>query len=207
MNFLEQLLERIRGQFPAAGADANPILLLAVVTAAGLLVLWLLLRVLRRLFRRGGAGPDEQAGVREEDLSGYPPPPAGEKGLFVEGRPARLRLVVVAPVGKDVTVDVGEIETMLDHVLYGLGDLVRQDKPRVCVWPAQLSNKGFAFLFNRMVRRPEPPGQASRWILVAGQTPARPRSFMLGLAVLTEEPSFVGHLFVPPTQWPIHVRV
>ena len=83
-------------------------------------------------------------------------------------QPVRLRYVVVAPVGKK---PIGKVDSVLEQVFRGLGEVAIDDHPRVRLWPPQLSTAGFAPTFFRLTKRPDPPGRASRWILLAG--PAR----------------------------------
>src|SRR5262249_22619855 len=60
-----------------------------------LAVLFMLMLMFRRKKKH-----DPEGGLGE-DLGEYPPPPkAGKRRLLVQGNPMRLRLVVVAPVGK-----------------------------------------------------------------------------------------------------------
>lgn len=200
-------LQRLRGWISQAGNDTGVDLKVVAVGVAVLLLFLVAVRFLKRRLFGHAAGPAQEEGVTEENLASYPPPPPGSKRLTIEGRPVRLRLVVVAPVGRDASIDLSQIETLLDQIVYGLGAIARQDKPRVRAWPPQMSNKGFSLTFNRMLRRPEKPGQPSRWILVAGQTPPRPRPVMLGLALLADEPNAVGHLTLTSEQWPNILRV
>ena len=73
-------------------------LMLYGAIAAGILVLLVLLIF---LMSRGKKRVNPESGL-DEDLSEYPPAPGkpGSRRLTVHGRPVRLRLVVVAPVGK-----------------------------------------------------------------------------------------------------------
>ena len=199
---MDQVTDLLRNLTNAVGGKQN----LALI-GAGLVVVLVVLRVLRGLFRGTVPGPAQERGVTEERLADFPPPPKGPARLKVEGRPARLRLVVVAPVGKDAAIDLSTVENQLEQIVYGLGTVAKQDKPRIRTWPAQLSNKGFALTFNRMMVRPEGLGKPSRWITIAGQTPPRPRPVMLGLVVETEEPTAVGHLTPAPDQWTTVVQV
>lgn len=200
--------DRLRQILTQTGNDPNNryyVIGFVVVVVLGLLAA---IRVLKGWLFRTATGPAQERGVKEEDLASYPPPPpAGVKTLTLEGRPVRVRLVVVAPISKEMPVDISEVENLLDQLVYGLGSVIRHDKPRICIWPAQLSSKGFSFTFNRMLHKPERPGQPSRWILVAGQTPPRPRPVMLGLALLADEPNSVGHVTVEPKQWPSVLRI
>ena len=133
--------------------DTHTMLLFGGV-AAGVLLLAILLVALRRR----GKKPVNLEGGLGEDLSQYPPAPddAGPRRLAVHGRPVRLRLVVVAPAGKQAFAGDGEVESLLDGVLRGLGQVARQDRPRIRIWPPQLSQQGFAPTFFRLMRCPDP---------------------------------------------------
>lgn len=136
----------------------------------------------------------------DEVLSTLPAPPGGERNyvLKVMGHPVRLRLVVVAPTGKKT---VGKVDGVLESVLRNLGEVGIDDKPRVRIWPAQLSNAGFAPAFFRHTQRPEAEGSASRWILLAGPARAGGVPILLGLAVLADKPSKTGSLPMTETSW------
>jgi hypothetical protein len=142
--------------------------------------------------------PDLEAGLRE-DLSEYPlPPPIAARQFRVNGTPARLRLVVVAPPGKHHdSVSPNDVATLLDDVVRGLGRFVAADKPRVKVWPPQLSVAGFAPTFHRLVKSPD----ASRWIKLAGPARTGKKPVLLGVAVLLDEPSRLGDVSLETTEW------
>lgn len=167
------------------------------VVGGGLFLLLLLLLWLRR----GRAAPvDPQAGLIER-LADYPPAGPGPQRLYLRGQPLRLRLVVLAPMGKRPLPADGAIEPLLDQVVRGLGDIVRQDRPRLRAWPPQLSQHGFAPTFFRLTPRPEPSGQASPWILAAGPVRAGGQQFLLGLALFADEATNEGNLIVEVHQW------
>jgi hypothetical protein len=170
-----------------------------VLLALLLLILWL---------RRGRRRPpvDPESGLRE-DPSTYPPPGPGPQRLHVRGEPMRLRLVVVAPLGKRALPTNGAMEPLLETVLRGLGDIARQDRPRFRVWPAQLSHQGFAPTFFRLTRRPEPAGKPSPWVFVAGAVRSGPQQFLLGLALCADGPSNLGNLPLQATEWAEVLRV
>jgi hypothetical protein len=180
--------------FPDLPGGQNT-LLLAGGAAAALVVLLLLVLLLRGGKRR----VDPEAGLAE-DLSTYPPPPKrpGDTQVAVMGQPGRLRLVVVAPVGKR---PVGEPEEVLEQVVPGLGEVAGADKPRLRVWPPQLSSQGFAPTFFRLTSRPGPEGKASRWVLLAGPARAGAVPVLLGLAVLLDAPSKLGLLTLDERRW------
>jgi hypothetical protein len=171
--------------------------------AGGAVILFALLIV---IFSRGKKKEvDPEAGL-SEDLASLPPPPKGQRHyrLLVQNQPARLRLVVVAPMGKRT---VGKVDSVLEQIFRGLGEVAVDDKPRVRIWPPQLSAAGFAPTFFRKTRRPEPEGQLSTWILLAGPARAGNVPVLLGLAVQTDQPSRVGTLILTETQWNEILRI
>ena len=89
-------------------------LMLYGAIAVGIL---LLLAILIALMSRGKKRVNPESGLNE-DLSEYPPAPGqpGSRRLTVHGRPVRLRLVIVGPVGKRSIGDNG-VERLLDAVL------------------------------------------------------------------------------------------
>jgi len=133
--------------------------------------------------------------------------PAGKRRLTVEGVPVRLRLVVLAPLGKKHPISADAVGETLDRVLWGLGTMYQQDRPAVRIWEPQLSHQGFAAAFHRAMLKPEPEGRPSRWILVAGQTPARPHSILLGLAMWSDNVNLIGRLTLEPGQWANVLRI
>jgi hypothetical protein len=158
-----------------------------------------LLRALIGLPRR----PVREEPQLDEDLAQFAPPPSlpGLRRLFIEGVPARLRLAVVASPGKGAIIEQTAIEELLDQVRWGLGAMARQDQAALRVWPLQLSAHGFPAVFHRNLHKAEPEGQPSHWVLLAGPTPPRPRSVLLGLALWTDEATTIGHLTMDASQW------
>jgi hypothetical protein len=182
-----------------AQGDGN----LWVYAAAGAAVLIAVVVLLKIATSQKRPHPDLEKGQRE-DLAEFPPPPATAAGrrLEVNGVPVRLRLVVVAPAGKQqapVTPD--DVPELLDDVLRGLGGFVRADKPRVKVWPPQLSVAGFAPTFHRLVESPDAEGKPSRWVKLAGPARTGKRPILLGLAMLADEPCKLGDVHVETTEW------
>jgi hypothetical protein len=104
-------------------------------------------------------------------------------------------------------VDLNAVEALLDQVIHGVGDVCLYDRPRVRVWPPQLSSPGFTAKFHRLTHRPEAEGKPSHWILIAGQTPARPRPLLVGMAVYASEANLIGRLTLEPVQWTTQLRV
>ena len=173
-----------------------------VLIAVGAGVLIALVVLLKIAAGRKKKHPDLERGLRE-DLAEYPPPPpVSARRLTVNGMPVRVRLIVVAPTGKQQDpINADDVPDILNDVLRGLGGFVKADKPRVRVWPPQLSVAGFAPTFHRLVESPDAEGKASRWVKLAGPARTGKRPILLGLAVLAEEATKLGDVHVETTEW------
>lgn len=169
--------------------------------AVAVVVLLLLLSLLFR--RRAVVDPEANLG---EDLSTIPEPTKGHRHyqLMVLNQPVRLRLVVVAPVGKRT---LGKVDSVLEQVYRGLGEVAIDDKPRIRIWPPQLSSSGFAPTYFRVTKRPETSGKPSRWVLLAGPAKAGGVPVLLALAAQTEQPTTVGLITMTEAKWAEVLRV
>ena len=149
------------GGWPVALGVAGVILLLLIVGIVDRL--WL------KIFRRRLKVPN--AAEPEEDLALIPPPlhAPGEKQFALYHVPARLRLVVAATAGTDRFLDEKKVKKELERLWPGVREILSVDKPRIRLWPPQLSQQGFALAFHRHLRRTEPDAQASPWVSVAGK--------------------------------------
>lgn len=171
----------------------------------GVVFLAFLVVVMVVLFRRKKKKMDPE-GVLVEDLALLPPPPGRQRHykLLAFNQSVRVRLVVVAPVGKQ---DLGKVDSALEQVLRGLGEVSFDDRARVRVWPGQLSMNAFAPTFFRVTRRPEPADTPSRWILLAGPARVGGISVLLGLALEGETATRVGSVVMNETKWVEVLRV
>lgn len=157
----------------------------------------------RRVFGKRKAAPDDWAKKLREDLSSYPPPPAAasKQRLTIYHLPVRIRLVVLAPAGKETLIEAAQAEALLNRVIPGLGNIASHDRPRVRVWPSQLSQQGFATAFFRHTVTPAKEGQPSPWALVAGRSQFNQPALLLGLALWADEPNNLGRVTLEPHQW------
>jgi hypothetical protein len=185
-------------------SDKHSLILYGAIGAAVVILALLALLV----GRRKAPAHDPEAGMSER-LATYPPAPPlkSSRWLTLQGQPVRVRLVVVAPVGRKAVADDGHVEPHLDMVVSGLGAATKQDRARVRQWPLGLSVPGFTPMFFRRVVRPEPAGTPSHWILLAGQARAGPRALLLGLALWSDEPTEVGNVAVQADEWNELLRV
>lgn len=180
----------------------SPVLLGVLV----LIVIGVLLVLGRALV--GGKRKDPEAGLRE-DLAEYPPPPrlpANAWQLIYQGEPVRVRLVVVAPVGK-TQIKIDDVPDLLDGVVRGFSEVISTDKPRVRVWPMPLSVTGFAQYFQRLIDYPSDADEAARWITVAGPVKAGPQQFVLGLALYADEPTPLGRAALQAEEWKANLQL
>jgi hypothetical protein len=173
---------------------------------AALLVLLALGHLVRRLgralFRRPGRAVDHDKPLRLElDECPLPVRPPGARALRAYHLPVRLRLVVVAPGGRDVEVDATAVEGLLERLVPGLGAVAAHDRPLVRVWPAQLSQQGFVNAFHRCTVKREREGEPSRWVLLAGRTVLLRQPILLGLGLWADEPNTFGRINLGPHQW------
>jgi hypothetical protein len=168
-----------------------------------LLVLGLLARaVWRAVFGRREQQEEWDRNLRVQlDECPLPVRAPGLRWLYIYHLPVRLRLVVLAPPGKDAEVDALAVERLLDGVLPGLGGIAANDRPKIRVWPTQLSRKGFTAVFHRCTVKTEPEGQPSRWVLVAGRAMLGRQPVLLGLGLWAGEPNTIGRLTLEPHQW------
>jgi hypothetical protein len=174
-----------------------------VLYAAGAVVALLLIGVVSALMRkRKPEGIDPEAGMME-DLEDLPPPPARKapRPLTVQGQPVRLRLLILAPVGRKEAASDDEVEPMLEKVVRGLGQVARYDQPQIKAWPLGMSKVGFTPMFFRRMVRPQPAGQPSHWILLAGQARAGTEQVLLGLALWSDARTTMGNIAVKPDEW------
>ncbi|MSR51739.1 MAG: hypothetical protein EXS09_00425 [Gemmataceae bacterium] len=195
---------QVNEQLEKAKGDPN----LWIYVAAGVGVLVALFVLFKIATGRKKKHPDLERGQRE-DLAEYPPPPPpGSKRLTAKGEPVRVRLIVICPTGKaQDPISMDEVPELLDEVLRNLGIFIKTDKPRVKIWPTQLSVAGFAPTFHRLVVSPDAGKKSSRWIKVAGPAKAGGRPILLGMALLTDDPCKMGDIHVQISDWNEVLRV
>jgi hypothetical protein len=188
---------------------------LALAGALSLFILFMLLKGIKGFLGRmfmgvGGAHKVKKIESKlEEHLAEYPKPKAstGDRQLLIERVPCRLRLVAIAPAGKADEIDEDEIPKMLNRVVSGLGEVFQADKPRVRIWPIQVSYEGFAKHFHRNTITPEEEDEPTPWVIVAGRCKLGKQQIMLGMAALAVKPTTVGRRTYDSHEWAEAVRV
>jgi hypothetical protein len=127
--------------------------------------------------------------------------PAGTPTLAVHNIPARIRLLVLAPGGAGVVLQLPVLAQLLDLIVPGLGATVERERPRICIWPAALSRMGFTNTFHRCTPTGERPGASSCWVVLAGRAQAGTVPVFVGLALWTDEPTSLGRLNLEAEDW------
>ncbi|MBX9678167.1 MAG: hypothetical protein K2X38_05335 [Gemmataceae bacterium] len=205
MDFFRKPPDFLNDALPQGARDSWTIIAIGLVVLAVLLLLGLV----TLLFRRGKKAPSIQEQNLEERLSTYPPikPSTGDRRLLAEGVPVRIRLLVIASTGKASDFDVDNLAPLLEEVLPGLGDIYLADKPRVRVWPPQVSYDGFARHFHRMTIVPEGEGKQSPWVCLGGRVRVKKSQVMLAMALQALKPTTVGRRTLDSHEWASTLRV
>ncbi len=203
---LRETLKPLTDWIPSEIRDLLPVevwwLVLLMLLLVVLILLGVLLKQIGRAFARKSKQRDWDKGFRE-DLDNLPiaVQPPGERTLAVYHVPVRIRLVVVAPLGKDTRITAEQVPGLLNRIFPELGTLVVREQPAIRVWPAQISDEGFTSAFHRRTPKPEPEGEPSRWILIAGKALIAKQPLLLGLALFAEQANPIGRLNLQPLQW------
>jgi hypothetical protein len=194
--------------FPESVRDYALFIVGGAACFGALVVLLVLLSVFRFLFGRRTLPPAKGKSL-EEDLDTYPDLKfaSGDKQLRVEGVPVRLRFIVVAPAGTTSEFDLDELKDLLNKLVPGLGDVYKHDKPRVKVWPGQVSYQGFGVQFHKNMDTGAKEGEETRWVLIAGRAKVGKQQVMLGMALQSIKPNTVGRRTIDSHEWASVLRV
>jgi hypothetical protein len=207
MEELRKTLAPLTDWMPAGLRDQFAVEIWWLIYLGLAVLLLLLLFLILRGMVRGLLGGKRQKVPWErklrENLAACPLPttPQGNLVLSVLHLPVRVRLVVVAPAGRDAEIDAVHAEKLLDRLVPGLGKVIERDRPWIRVWPAQLSHQGFMVTFHRCTPIPEGEDRPTRWILLAGRTLLGKQSFLLGLGLWADEANTIGRKNMEPHQW------
>jgi hypothetical protein len=204
MDAIKSALEPITNLLPEGAREIGVWVVLVVLI---LLIVGLLSVVSRALFgRKPKADKGWEKDVIELESCPLPPPAMGRGRLTVFNVPARLRLVVVAPVGRDHQITEAMATRLLDHVVPGLWAVAETDRPLIRIWPPQLSHEGFSNTFHRCTAKPEPENAPSRWVLLAGRAMVGKQPVLLGLGAWADQPNVIGRKILDPEDWLGRIR-
>ena len=71
----------------------------------------------------------------------------------------------------------------------------------------QMSYKGFATHFHRNMLVPEPEGEPTPWVIVAGRAKLGTQQVMVGFALQAIKPTTLGRLTLEAHEWDSKLRV
>ncbi len=177
----------------------------AIGFVIGIAILLLVISVAIRHWTKSSAPLAELSLL--EDLGQYPPAPplpVASPTLKVHGLPARIRLIVIAPLGKErySSIDAELASGIVNEALPNLTEIVQRDQAKARIWPPQLSNQGFAAAVQRHTLFPVVSSQRKKWLLVVGKVIFDERSFGLAIALWTEKPHTLGPIILDkPHRW------
>lgn len=99
------------------------------------------------------------------------------------------------------------IPGLLEKVIPGVNEILASDRPRVKAWPVQVSVRGFIPTFQRSVIPPEVGGDSERWVLMCGPAKIGPKTILVGLALLSDEPAYLEPITMEPEDWRRMLRI
>jgi hypothetical protein len=180
----------------------------AIAVAMGFvfaLILW-------RAFRPNRHGPligQEDLSIDIAALRPVGPPPNARRLEFY-GKPVRVVVLVMAPLGRGTIMPSNEvISQALDDLVPGLMSMVNVHQPIFRRWPAQLSWHGFAQSFFANMRLPgDRKGKDTPWCSIAGKLEAGGQPILAGMVLCADEANTLSQVVAEhPGQWHDVLRV
>lgn len=181
--------------------------MIAAGVAAGVVVLLVLWRLLRRKKKTAAKLPSPLA-VDVESLA-KPGPPPNDVQIAVYNIPMRLVLVVLAPAGREGKIPPDEmLEGVIDGIAPNLMHAKNLHLPLIRRWPPQLSSQGFTQVFFTNVPLPGDAGKGTPWCSLAGRVETPAGAVLVGLVLVAEKPNSLGQIAIgQASQWLDIVRV
>jgi hypothetical protein len=129
-------------------------------------------------------------------------PPAAACRLECYEIPVRLAALVLAPAGASRALPPRDFwSALIDQIVPGLAEVVRQHGTELMAWPPQLSPRGFSQQFFSSLALPGDHGKGSRWCAVAGRFEASGQPWMVGMALCADKPNSLSEYLVESTGW------
>lgn len=177
----------------------SPYLPYAVAAAAAVVLLVVAVRWLRRRKPQGAALPPPTIDLSRLGERG-PPPGAGRLECYEI--PVRLAALVLAPAGAGRMLPPREFwAALVDQIVPGLAEVVREHGTELMAWPPQLSPRGFSQQFFTSLALPGDRGKGSRWCAVAGRFEASGQPWMVGMVLCADKPNSLGEFLVEQHGW------
>ena len=158
-----------------------------------------LLLIVARILRNRGhrrLAPQIDLSIDLESLEEVEPPVHPRLDCY--HLPARIALVVVAPLGRGTPeVSLDDFPDIVEQLRSGLSRLLVPHRALLRRWPAQLSSRGFEHAFFAQVRMPGNRGRGTRWCSLVGRLDtAGGDKLMVGLALCADHPNSLGQIVI-----------
>jgi hypothetical protein len=178
--------------------------LAAIAVALAAWVVWRTSRtVFKRLFgRRHSAATAQKPDIDLQELAPAGPPSVGPS-LEIYHVPARLVVLVLAPVGRgSVLPSRDRWPHIVDQIALGLAAVMASHRTRVILWQPQLSTQGFARALFADMPLPGNRGKGTPWCAVAGRFTADNQAFLAGMILRAASPNNLSQIMLErETQW------
>lgn len=129
--------------------------------------------------------------------------------LEVYGVPARLAVLVLAPLGRGTCLpDNDQLRATVDLLLPDLSLILDHDRPIFRRWGTQLSAHGFPQAFSNNLRLPGNKGQGTPWCSVTGRFQTPSGVLLAGLILCADRSNSLSHFQIEHEgQWHDALRI
>lgn len=111
--------------------------------------------------------------------------------------------VVVAPAGRASELpELEQLTILFDDLSPGMSAAFIQHRPKLVLWPPQLSSEGFVRSFFRHVALPGNKGRGTPWCSLAGRVESSSDSVLVGIVCRSASANSLGQILVErPSKW------
>ena len=128
---------------------------------------------------------------------GLAAPPQGPYRLELYGTPVLLRVVVIAPSGRQqASLHPDDIPILLNQFMPNLSEICSRHQPVCRCWPSQLSSQGFSQSFFNHVCLPGNQGKGTPWTSLTGKFSVGGQAFLVGLVCCATTPNSLGQFII-----------
>jgi hypothetical protein len=125
----------------------------------------------------------------------------GDRQIAVQGHPARLRLVVLAPAGIGTGMPAEGRSALLEAAVPGLAAIAEVDCPKVVSWADSRARDAFRPAAVDRVQFPESADESARWVLLIGDVAVPQGRYHLAVGLHSAEPTPARVLEVTSGKW------
>lgn len=182
-----------------------------IIAGVGLVALLALVTLLKSFSRKRTSTEGELPTINLASFPPAPPVQGNQTWLSVYGLPARLRIIVAAPLGREAgNITEEEMPGIVDSAITHLSSQIAIDDPLLLRWPIQYSTMGFEAVFRRSIQLPpgEKDARKSTWVLLFGKVVYNERPMALGLVLQAIDSNSIGMVPIQfQHQWHAVIRL